>query len=151
MLRAEMQHLDQGAPIVGMPSYLVQFVSTDEDFQLVPTSFLLQEDTGIRCVKAPCPSTRATKFVITDKQSVGCGSEEYTALNTAVTNGPDESGETKYEIIRVVDHTNRTCRDFRPFKWEVEIEAANGARQSLQGNPNPINLFSTFKGFKKGY
>lgn len=44
------------------------------------TSFTLVEDTGIRCIMAPCPSSVDTKFVVTNVEETGRETVKYTAV-----------------------------------------------------------------------
>lgn len=77
-----------------------------------PTSFTLQEDTGIRCVMAPCPSTVETTF-------------EITRIIYSMVNGP-----TRYEAREVLrnipPHVRIAPRTLLVDQSDMEIVAPGG-------------------------
>ena len=74
------------------------------------SSFKLVEDTGIRCIKAPCPSYKTSQFYVTNLRTTKDGSVYYQANNRPVlimgivAPGPD----FKLRSIEVADHSNNT-------------------------------------------
>src|SRR4051812_31637812 len=55
-------------PVPGLRAFTLSLnQSTEGDY----TSFTLNEDNGLRCNRAPCPSTKNTKFTINDVKADG--------------------------------------------------------------------------------
>lgn len=108
-----------------------------------PTSFTLVEDTGIRCIMAPCPSQVSTKFKITD-------------IVPALHN----SDVVRYEAVEVLKNIPPHVRIaprrltvtessmelvapggggfMRRLYWDVEIYRFNSDPQRYSSNPKPV-------------
>lgn len=100
------------------------------DGSRVPTSFLLTEDTGIRCITTPCPSESKTSFTITHVQPLGGGSVKYTAY-TNVT--PGRATLPAMRALEVVDHSKNVTTGLIENVWEVYV----GGRKFV-GNPEGV-------------
>ncbi len=108
-----------------------------------PTSFTLQEDTGIRCITVPCPSTRDVQFKIT-------------AILPAIHN----HDVLRYEAIEVLKHIPANVRIARRHLtvtessmelvapggngfmrrevWDVEVAPFAQNSQFYYGNPQAL-------------
>lgn len=62
IMGAALNYIVPTKPVEGLRAQYLTLNQQDGAEQ--PTSFTLTEDTGIRCVVAPCPSTRETEFTI---------------------------------------------------------------------------------------
>ena len=81
------------------------------------------------------------QYVISKKTVDGCGSIHYTAqlLQDANQENQQERGS-----IELIDHTQRKCKDYRPFKWDAKVHSGFGfcgtmdTVTDLIGNPEPV-------------
>ncbi|MBI2608028.1 MAG: hypothetical protein HYW47_00300 [Deltaproteobacteria bacterium] len=98
------------------------------------------------------------KHPIITTNEVDCGSVEYTAqliapqplrMNSTMEVMPVDPYEAKRFSIHLVDHTDRTCKDLKPFKWEAHVREGFGwcgtfdSTMDLLGNPHTIYTIAT--------
>lgn len=86
------------------------------------TSFTVKMDTGLRCIKAPCPSFHDVRFNIESETKID-GGIEFIAR----------------EIVRIDPHVRivpriLTVRDYDHEAWEVELKFLMGESQ-FEGTP----------------
>jgi len=83
--------------------------------------FTLIEDTGLRCVTTPCPSSKTTHFYVTNISKKKSGSIVYTASTTRpLLTGIVVPGKDAREI-EVADHSNNKSARYK-FPWILSIE-----------------------------
>ncbi len=97
-----------------------------------PVLFVLSEDTGIRCIQAPCPSRRNSSFDITNIQHVNDNT-----LYTAV-----ERREESPRTIELTDYTGNPRVRVR-YLWSANIISANGSKLPIGGNPSALDMLDT--------
>lgn len=108
-----------------------------------PTSFTLVEDTGIRCIMAPCPSQKTTKFKITDIVPALHNSDvvRYEAIEVLknippnVRIAPRRLSVTESSMELVAPGGNGFMRR---IYWDVEIYRFNSDPQQYSSNPKAI-------------
>ncbi len=109
------------------------------DRSIDAASFLLVEDTGLRCITTPCPSHKTSKFHVTKVFRTKDGSVLYTANNTPVlitgiiAPGPGHVDRT----IQVADHSNNRRLRFK-FPWILKLQGKFEAA-TYGGHPELIN------------
>ncbi len=104
-----------------------------------PTSFsFIEGQNGVRCgVDMRCMPVRIA-FFIYKIMDAGCGSVKYLAREIRRTQ-PDMLPPLKR--LEVVDHANRLCDDYRPYRWEVGLiqpDAESDIIRLFGGNPEPV-------------
>ena len=111
------------------------------------TSFTMTEDTGIRCITTPCPSSKKTVFMITNiKPSFHGESIRYEATEKLVNIRPNvriaprklEVTETSMELV-VPGGGGFMRRTY----WEVQVDAFGKPLQTYTGKPKPIATIQT--------
>lgn len=82
--------------------------------------------------KLPCddrscsPVIEKTTFVITKEAPAGCGSVKYEAR---------EKGTDLGRLIKLVDHSERTCDDYTGYLWEMTLQEPGAKPRKLFGGP----------------
>ncbi len=113
----------------------------DESSQ--PTSFTLVEDTGIRCIMAPCPSRKVTQFEIQEVSHAFHNSDiiQYEAVEILrfvpknVRIAPRRLNVTQTSMELVAPGGDGFMRR---NQWEVEISNFFGKPQMYEGTPEPV-------------
>ena len=101
-----------------------------------PTLLILSEDTGIRCIKAPCPSRKNTSFDITNIRNVN-DNTLYTAVERlSVT---DEAVQHAPRTIELTDYSGNPRVRVR-YTWFATMIHPNGSKMNLGGNPSSIDM-----------
>lgn len=111
----------------GTPSsYPIAYALTMNQEQGSPeaTSFTLDEDNGIRCVKAPCPSNVQTRFTVVHIQE----SKSNTIHYTAESNPSDPQNSRQLTVIDFEKHFMHPEQ-----RWFVTVRESNGDRKSYGG------------------
>jgi len=113
-----------------------------QDGATSPTSFTLTEDTGIRCITTPCPSSREVGFTITGPaKRVGFDTIQYHAVEVLKDIPPHVRiarrhltvTESSMELVAPGGggFTRRTY-------WQVEVKPFAQETQVYYGNPEPL-------------
>lgn len=140
IMGASLTYLAPTKPQVGAKATYMTLNQQDESVK--PTSFTMVEDTGIRCIQAPCPSTREVEFKIT-------------AIIPAL-----HSDAVRYEAIEVLKNIPANVRIARrqlfvtessmelvdphgqgfsrKTVWEVEVQRVTGESMMYYGNPEAL-------------
>lgn len=133
VMRAELELQEDG----GASEYpaVEALVMNKRDGSEHATSFTLIEDTGIRCITAPCPSQKESKFIVSRVSiAKNGGSTLYDALEVLEVE-PGMIGPMARRLT-LMDHTTNGLREFDPA-WIVTIQHF-GTRQTYVGNPEPL-------------
>lgn len=105
------------------------------DGQSEPTLISLTASQPVFCVTAPCPPIQhKVEYQVWDVRDAGCGSRKY--LGQAVSPGFGGGAQVRY--VRIVDHSERRCKDLKPFTWEVTTQNPMGQRRYFGGEPEPV-------------
>ena len=100
--------------------------------------FTLTEDTGLRCIKAPCPSEKTTQFHVTNISKKRSGSIVYTAstdkpfIMGIIAPRPGHVTRT----IEVADHSNNKVARYK-FPWILKIQGAHDLH-TYGGHAEPL-------------
>lgn len=105
-----------------------QLTMNRQDGSPFATSFTLQEDNGLRCVKAPCPNMVRSLFRRTVALPLSGGSIRYLAVEI---NRPAAQGPNR--ILEVTDHSEEPG-GLTVHTWEVTLRNRLEVRQ-FGGNP----------------
>lgn len=111
---------------IGLKKALTEYRRAGTD---AVTRFRFLEERKVYCVVAPCPPLATTSdFFVVKREKVGCDSVKYTVREENLTRG---------RTMEIVDHSRRSCDDYRPFVWEVTLFDGAGARR-FYGSPAPV-------------
>ena len=105
-----------------------------------PTTFTLVEDTGIRCVMAPCPSQKKTQFRITNISHSFHSSDVIRYEAIEVLKNIPINARIAARRLRVTESSmERVAPGGQGFEhvtvWSVEVDTFPGKMQSYYGNP----------------
>lgn len=99
------------------------------------TSFTLVEDTGIRCIKAPCPSEVKKLFKIKSRNVYRTGLVRYTAIEVLNTTAIGPIARQ----LTVDDHSQDIFRSRFKFDWIGFVQQRPGLPVvEFGGNPEPV-------------
>jgi len=103
------------------------------------TGFTLTEDTGIRCIQAPCPSFRTSQFAVVGFPVILPGNSiQYTAVSNMLVTGPFGRPRIVQRTLVLVDHSNSFLDIFRPYLWDVTVRQGFIVVGRAGGNPEPV-------------
>ncbi len=104
------------------------------------TSFTLVDDTGIRCITTPCPSSKTTEFSVTQVTTLPHGSVKYVATSARrLIMGiiaPVPGHQTPVRTIEVLDHSNNNIARHK-YQWVLSYTTLMGHFQ-YGGNPEGV-------------
>jgi hypothetical protein len=93
------------------------------------TGFIFDES-SFYCVGLECSRPNvSTWFQIMNEEKDGCNSTIYHAEEVQPKQGAPR-------MLTVADHSERICDDYRPFKWEVQMQGPTD--RFFGGNPSTI-------------
>ena len=106
-----------------------------QDGAEMPTMISLEEDTGIRCIMAPCPSQRTRQFRITDVTQRESGMIVYTAREIL---HPLPNVRMAARVLELIDFRHDVLADTR-FLWSVRVKGPFSLQvRTYGGNPEPV-------------
>ncbi len=140
IMGAQLHYVVPTKPVPGRKANHLTLNQRDDSKE--PTSFTLQEDTGIRCITAPCPSTRNIQFTITSiKQVLHSDVVTYEAVEVLKNIPPHvriarrhlKVTESSLELIgpEGSGFNRRTV-------WQVEVQPFAAPTDYYYGNPKAL-------------
>lgn len=125
---------------------LTMYGIVGERFTLHPSLLVLREDTGIRCIKAPCPSESYTQFRITKATNIFGASMKYEAVEEYTTTpgqkpGQGHGGGNLGRKLVLIDHSKNV--HFAQYVWNLVLTNGAGVSEKLVGNPSAIRMLTT--------
>lgn len=115
IMGAQLHFVFPAKPIPGSKVLATHLVLNQRDEASEPTSFTLTEDTGIRCITTPCPSSKETQFNITRVKPTRLG--------------------VIYEAVEVVKNPPANVRIARRTLTVLESDAADRTTWNVQVKP----------------
>jgi hypothetical protein len=135
ILRADLTEFDD-AGHEQTPDLKKELFMNKRDGANNPTSFTFIEEHQVVCVTAPCPPVKVKhQFAILSQKIDRCGSAWYTTgLASPVSLAAPQT-------LQLVDHRNRSCRDYKKHLWEATITTKSLNRvyeRQFSGNPEDV-------------
>ncbi len=128
IMEGQLTYIVPTKPVRGFKA--LHLVLNQRDGANEPTSFTLTEDTGIRCVTAPCPSTKETMFEITGVHATRTG-VIYEATEV-LTNIPPHVRIARRGMRVTEVHGRRTS-------WNVEVMPFSAPTDRYFAYPTEVN------------
>jgi len=132
---AQLHYIAPTKPVDGLKAYHLTMNQLDEAAE--PTSFTLQEDTGIRCITTPCPSTRDTEFKIDTITHEGHDTVQYVATEV-LKNIPPHVRIARRTIIVNESNMELVAPGGGGFTqrtmWDVEVKRFGAQSARYYGN-----------------
>ena len=141
VLSASLREISQTKPVGG--SRATHLTKNQRDGWKDATSFTLVEDTGIRCVTTPCPSTKVTQFNV--KSIVGSlhGSDVVRYEAVEVLKNIPPHVRIAPRRLNVTESSMELVRPggggfMRRMMWEAEVESFSQPARLYTGTPKAV-------------
>lgn len=136
---AELHYIVPTKPVEGLLANHLTLNQLDEANE--PTTFTLQEDTGIRCITTPCPSTKNTEFRIDTIEHQGRDGVRYVATEV-LKNIPPHVRIARRTLIVNESNMELVAPGGGGFMqrtmWDVEVKRFAAPSHRYYGNVNDV-------------